>query len=71
MPIDDLPNTVRISRLKNIPRSYKGDMVVPFTLLLSGYGQFELLGLLRPHVQGKEHFTGIVCRFKKEYLDLI
>lgn len=69
--VDDLPDTIRVSRLKHIPRNYKGTMVVPFTLLLSGYGQFELLGLLRPHVNGKEHFTGIVCKFKQEYTDLL
>lgn len=71
VPIDDNPAIIRVHRLKHIPRNYSGLMVVPYTLLLSGYGQFELLGLLRPHVNGKEHFTGILCRFKQEYLDLI
>lgn len=71
VPIEDDPDIVRVARLKNIPRDYKGLMVVPYTLLLYDHGQFELLRLLRPHINGKEHFTGIVCRLKQEYLNLL
>lgn len=61
--------TIRIARLKDVPCDCELDMAVPFTVLMGPHEQFELIGILRPVCNGKEHFSQIVVRLKPEYLE--
>lgn len=54
---------INVDKVSEIPCDYPGPMGVPITVLAKlNPDQFEILGLIRPRIEGKELYRRIVVR---------